>query len=158
MATLYPALQSLADHQVDRIFYLTAKVATREVAEQALKDLEQVGLHARAITLMAKEQMCLAPELYCDTALCPYAVHYYDRLDQGLERTLEASLIQQDFLKAVGKELGLCPFELSLDTASYCDVIIGDYNYALDPRVKLDRFFGESEGPLPSSLMRRTIC
>ena len=37
----------------------------------------------------------------------------------------------------------VCPFELSLDMAVYCEVIICDYNYAFDPRVRLDRFFNQ---------------
>lgn len=145
ISTLFPALQSLAKNEIERIFYLTAKTSTREVAELALDDLRKVGLLARQVTLTAKEQMCLAPELYCDTTLCPYAVNYYDRLDEGLERTLQEPVLKKDLLMELGEEFGLCPFELSLDAAIYCDVIIGDYNYALDPRVKLDRFFGESE-------------
>lgn len=145
ISTMYPALQSLSKHEIQRIFYLTAKTSTREVAEQALEDLRKIGLYARQVTLTAKEQMCLAPELYCDTTVCPYAVSYYERLDEGLERTLQESVLKKDLLMKLGEEFGLCPFELSLDAAIYCDVIIGDYNYALDPRVKLDRFFGESE-------------
>lgn len=145
ISSLYPALQSLAKHEIQRIFYLTAKTSTREVAEQALEDLRKVGLYARQVTLTAKEQMCLAPELYCDTTICPYAVNYYDRLDEGLQRTLQEPVLKKDLLMQLGEEFGLCPFELSLDASLYCDVIIGDYNYALDPRVKLDRFFGESE-------------
>jgi DNA excision repair protein ERCC-2 len=37
----------------------------------------------------------------------------------------------------------VCPFELSLDVSLYCEIIICDYNYAFDPRVHLERFFGE---------------
>jgi len=130
IATLFPALQSLAKKEISRIFYLTAKTSTREVAELALEDLRDVGLYARQITLTAKEQMCLAPELYCDTTICPYAVNYYDRLSDCLERTLQESVLKKDLLMKLGEEYGLCPFELSLDAAIYCDVIIGDYNYA----------------------------
>ena len=35
----------------------------------------------------------------------------------------------------------LCPFELSLDIALQCDLIICDYNYVFDPRISLKRFF-----------------
>lgn len=37
------------------------------------------------------------------------------------------------------------PFELSLDISTYCDGIIGDYNYIFDPRVSLSRVL-ESKG------------
>ena len=35
----------------------------------------------------------------------------------------------------------VCPFEMALDTATWCDFIIGDYNYAFDPTASLKRFF-----------------
>ncbi len=37
----------------------------------------------------------------------------------------------------------VCPFELSLDTATWTDAVICDYNYVFDPNVRLKRFFGE---------------
>lgn len=37
----------------------------------------------------------------------------------------------------------VCPFELCLDTASWADNIICDYNYVFDPNVYLRRFFAE---------------
>ncbi|NBX42611.1 MAG: hypothetical protein EBR13_03895, partial [Rhodobacteraceae bacterium] len=43
--------------------------------------------------------------------------------------------------RAVSETHELCPFELNLDFARECDVIIADYNYGFDPRVRLRRFF-----------------
>ena len=42
--------------------------------------------------------------------------------------------------------LATCPFELSLELARWADCIIGDYDYAFDPRVYLKRFFDEENG------------
>jgi Rad3-related DNA helicase len=39
----------------------------------------------------------------------------------------------------------LCPHELSLDVSLLCDAIIGDYNHAFNPRVKLERYFNGPE-------------
>ena len=33
----------------------------------------------------------------------------------------------------------MCPFELSLELALWADIVVGDYNYAFDPRVRLRR-------------------
>lgn len=41
------------------------------------------------------------------------------------------------------REYRVCPFEMSLDTATWADDIIGDYNYVFDPNVYLKRFFAE---------------
>ena len=44
-------------------------------------------------------------------------------------------------LAAVAQRFTVCPFELGLDLSTWCDVVIGDYNYLFDPVVKLRRFF-----------------
>jgi DNA excision repair protein ERCC-2 len=46
-----------------------------------------------------------------------------------------------DDIRAYASRHFLCPFELSLDLSLSCDLIICDYNYAFDPRVRLQRFF-----------------
>ena len=146
MATLYPALKSLLMHKEDRIFYLTAKTSTRQVAEQALETLYEDGLVARSITLTAKEQICIAPQFFCDKRICPYAVNFYDNLPGALEALMPHSRIDRTLIEQTARQHRVCPHELQLDIARYCDVIIGDYNHALDPRVRLDRFFSSDAG------------
>lgn len=145
LSTLYPALKSLASHGGKQIFYLTAKVATRQVAEQSLSLLYQTGLIARSITLRAKEQLCCCPSCYCDTNLCPYALGYYDRLRPALNELLKRAHIDPDALLSVAQTHQLCPFELSLDAADSADIILGDYAHFFDPRARLSRFFGPDE-------------
>ncbi len=145
MSTLYPAIKHLPDSDYEYIFYLTAKTSTRRVAEQALKDMrEQSGLALRSLTLQAKESMCLNPEIYCDTALCPYATRYYDNLPSALEALAPIDELNGPLFMAAGETHQVCPFELSLDMALLSDVIIGDYNHAFDPRIQLERFFSGS--------------
>ncbi len=147
MSTLFPAIKQLLNPDFFHIFYLTAKTSTRHVAEQALRDLRRnSGLILRSITLRAKESMCLCPELYCDTALCPYATQYYDHLPEALQALLPVQALSPDLLMEAGETHKVCPFELSLDLALYCDVIIGDYNHAFDPKVQLIRFFAPDAG------------
>ncbi len=166
ISSLYPALKGLARGFHERIFYLTAKTSTRLAAEKALDDLLALPGEAqknrdedggqgpgraaerfslRRLTLTAKEQICLCPELYCDLRLCPYAQHYYQHLQAGLAEVLAQPRIGRQLLQKAGQRHKLCPFELGLDAALYCDVIIGDYNHAFDPRVRLDRFFATED-------------
>lgn len=147
MSTLFPAIKQLPNPEFDHIFYLTAKTSTRRVAEQALRDLRsESNLHLRSITLRAKESMCLCPELYCDTALCPYATSYYDHLPDAMRELMPVPELSPELLMAAGEKYKVCPFELSLDMALACDVIIGDYNHAFDPKVQLIRFFAPDAG------------
>ncbi|MCD8498555.1 MAG: DEAD/DEAH box helicase [Clostridiales bacterium] len=91
LSVLFPAIRLLAHHQIDRVFYLTAMSSTRKVAEQALHDLRTHGLFLRSLTLRAKEKSCLAPELFCNVRLCPFAIAYFKNLPAAL-----ADLLKQE--------------------------------------------------------------
>lgn len=143
LATLYPALKAQANAYIDRIFYLTNTTSTRSVAVSALADLRDNGFLIRALTLYAKETLCLQPDMYCDQKNCPYAVGYYDRLPEALNALYRHQAIGPDVIIPIAKQHQLCPFELSLDISRWCDVIICDYNYVFDPRVRLQRYFAE---------------
>lgn len=51
----------------------------------------------------------------------------------------------------------VCPFEMSLDVASWVDDIICDYNYVFDPNVYLKRFLQRGSGEIIYSLWMRLI-
>ena len=143
MAAIYPAVKSISHHLVDHVFYLTHVTSTRLVAARAIADLHRTGLLMKSIILYAKEKLCLAPELYCDTRQCPYATGYYDHLPAALRQLFLLEQIGQAEILECARKHEVCPFELSLDMSLYCELIICDYNYAFDPRVKLIRFFGQ---------------
>ncbi len=143
MAALYPAVKALANHLVSHVFYLTAMTSTRLIAARALEDLRQTGLHMKYLVLYAKEKLCLEPDLYCDSKQCPYATAYYDHLPDALRQLFLLESIQREDILNCARQFKVCPFELSLDIALYCEFIICDYNHAFDPRAKLDRFFNQ---------------
>lgn len=146
MATLYPALKALAAGFNERVFYATAMTSTREQVVKALEELRDYsGLLLRSLRLTAKEKICLQKDLFCEQNLCPYAVGYYDRLPEALAELLRFEALDAAIFQALGEKYKLCPFELSLDLALYCDVIIGDYNHIFDPRIRLKRFFEDPE-------------
>ena len=41
MSTLFPAMKAIGEEEGERIFYLTAKTITRQVAEDAVKALSE---------------------------------------------------------------------------------------------------------------------
>jgi len=53
--------------------------------------------------------------------------------------------VDADILKKVGLDHKVCPHELALDISLHSDVIVADYNYAFDPRIRLIRFFEDEE-------------
>lgn len=147
ISTLFPALKALGEEDNDRIFYLTAKTITRQVAEDALKSLSgEKGGQVKSVTLTAKDKICFLTERNCTPEHCPFANGYYDRINEGLWDLLHhENQITRPIIEKYAKKHTLCPFELSLDVSLWCDVIVGDYNYLFDPTVYLRRFFEEEE-------------
>ena len=140
MAVLFPALKALADGHASKIFYLTARTTQQEAAILAAKHIQ--APHLRAVVISAKEKMCVFDHPICREGDCPRAEGYYDRLGEALSEmnTLDG-VFTQEVIRAYAAKHFLCPFELSLDLSLSCDLIICDYNYAFDPRVRLQRFF-----------------
>ncbi len=146
ISTLFPAVKALKEGKLERIFYLTARTVGRAIAEKALVDLRRAGLKLRAVTLTAKEKVCVREGHPCDPLTCPLARGYYDRVKPAIREALEHEEITRSVLEAVAQKHQVCPFELSLDVSVWVDAIICDYNYVFDPQVYLHRHFAEDGG------------
>ena len=80
----------------------------------------------------------------CDPDVCKYAKGYYKRIYKAIRDIFESeSLLSRKVIREYAIKHRVCPFEFSLDLSNYCDILIGDYNYAFDPRVRLIRYFEE---------------
>jgi DNA excision repair protein ERCC-2 len=146
ISTLFPAVKELGEGKLERIFYLTARTVGRSIAEKALVDLRRAGLKLRAVTLTAKEKVCVHEGHPCDPLTCPFARGYYDRVKPAIREALEREEISRSVLETVGQKHQVCPFELSLDLSVWADAVICDYNYVFDPQVYLRRHFAEDGG------------
>jgi len=146
ISTLFPAVKALGEGRLERIFYLTARTVGRAIAEKALADLRRAGLKVRAVTLTAKEKVCVRDGHPCDPLTCPLAKGYYDRVKPAIREALGMEEITRPVLEAVGQKHQVCPFELSLDVSVWVDAIVCDYNYVFDPQVYLRRHFEEDGG------------
>ncbi|WP_271001488.1 ATP-dependent DNA helicase [Listeria seeligeri] len=147
MSTLFPAVKAMGEGKTDKIFYFTAKTITRQVAEDALDEMRRKGLAARSVTITAKDKICFLDERKCEPDHCQFAHGYYDRLNEALFDLLgQEEAITRTVVEQYSRKYTLCPFELSLDVALFCDAIVCDYNYLFDPVVYLKRFFSEGPG------------
>ncbi len=136
VSVLYPAIKGLVKNRYDQIFYLTAKEATRGVAEATLNAMRKSGLIIRSITLRSKEKMCpFGPD--CDAKFCPLAKDYYGKLKDALEESLALDEITPEKITDIALRHNICPHEFLIDTMEYCTVIIGDYNHVFNQRVTL---------------------
>ena len=146
ISVLFPAVKALGEGKLERIFYLTARTVGRAIAEKALVDLRRAGLKLRAVTLTAKEKVCVRGGHPCDPLTCPLALGYYDRVKPAIREALAQEEITRAVLESVGQKHQVCPFEFSLDVSVWADAIICDYNYVFDPQVYLRRHFAEDGG------------
>ena len=154
IATLYPAVRVFGEGRCDKIFYLTAKNATRREAFAAVQKLNEAATPIRACVITARESACICEaakeggnriSTYCNPVSCPYAKGYFDRVESvifdllGSGKTLFSGLD----IRAAAKKWQVCPYELALDLSELCEIIICDYNYVFSPSVYLRRYFTE---------------
>lgn len=141
LAVLYPSIKAFSEGLAERIFYLTAKNAARKVAEDAFRILAGKGLKIRTCSIRAKEKACLNGVFSCDPESCSYARGHFDRVNEALYALLkETDVIDQEAVGMFSKTYRVCPYELALDAAEWCDAVIADYNYCFDPEASLSRF------------------
>ncbi|MDT2675927.1 ATP-dependent DNA helicase [Enterococcus dongliensis] len=146
MSTLFPTFKAMGEELGERIFYLTAKTITRQVAEETVTKLTKKGARIKSVTITAKDKICFLTERNCTPEHCPFAKGYYDRVNDGLWDMLNnEDQYTRPIIEKYAQKHELCPFELSLDVSRFCDLVIGDYNYLFDPTVYLRRFFEEED-------------
>ncbi len=144
MGVIYPALKALAVGHVRRLFYLTSRGTGGLAAMKACRDVAHGDERIRVVELVAKEKACPVPGMPCDES-CPYQADYYDRNQAAVRALLDAGTMDRFVVQELAEQHRVCPFELSLDAALWADLVIGDYNYLLDPVVRLQRFAGDAE-------------
>ena len=146
MAALYPGVKALGEGLTGKLLFLTARTTGRLAAQDALGALGEKGMRIKWVSLTAKEKICFSPESACTPDECPYAKGFFDRLNPALEAALEIDALTRDAIEQLANAHQICPFEFSLELVNWADCIIGDYNYAFDPTVRLKRLFDDGGG------------
>ena len=144
-AALYAALRVARDTG-QRVFFATARTTQQRMAERTVAEMARRGLPIRAVTLRAREKVCLNEVVACRPDACKYSESYHDKVR---EKDLVAELWRlgagasmpgvppPDTVQQVAGDAVACPFALSLDLVRSADLVIGDLNYAFDPAVRL---------------------
>ncbi len=144
ISTIFPSLKAIGVGYAKRLFYLTAKNLTGEIAQKTFSLLRDNGLHFKTISITAKEKICPLDKPNCNPEECPYAKGHLDRINNAIYDiiTNEDDITKEKIIFYANKHM-VCPFEYALDVSLFCDGIICDYNYLFDPHVYLKRYFGE---------------
>lgn len=142
ISTVYPTIKAMGEGLVEKIFYLTAKTIARTVAEQTAELLLEKGMKALAVTITSKEKLCILEKPDCNPGACERARGHFDRVNEAVyDMLLHEERVDREKILAYAEKHQVCPFEMCLDTSTWADVVIADYNYAFDPNVYLRRFF-----------------
>lgn len=159
ISALFPAVKALGKGFTDRVFYLTAKTVTGDAALDAVGRMVKYVPHLFACMLQSKTALCPVEHTNRPPCRgCPLLDSSSD--DEGREipwreRELSAlselltsgeNIFTSKMIKETAAKYGVCPHELSLDLSEYCMVIVCDYNYVTDDRVRLKRYFEKQRG------------
>ena len=139
ISTLFPAVKAMGSEHTDRVIYTTARTTGQRIVHETMKSLSESNEHLRSIVITAKDRICFTPGATCAPEYCEFAKGHFDRVQTARDDLLTHPAIDQKLVELVARSHKVCPFELSLDTAEWCDVVIGDYNYVFDPFVALQR-------------------
>ena len=157
VSALFPAVKAIGDGSAEKIFYLTAKTVTGLAAAKTAEVMRKFAPDLRAVVISAKERVCPSNdkknEFHVDrcTFDCPRlsdngAADYASRRIAALEELLSSGGVYgKAEISACAEKYGLCPYELSLDLSEHCAIVICDYNYVIDPKVKFRRYFSEGD-------------
>ncbi len=149
ISALYPALKALGEEKSERVFYLTAKTITRTVAQQTLSLLRKQGLSLWAVSVTAREKICVCDSMECNPEACARARGHFDRINTALYAILTGEeAMDRETILSYGERYQVCPYALSFEAAVWADCIICDYNYVFDPHVNKRSLFGEQAGAL----------
>jgi len=143
MGVFFPALKAIGEGKGEKVFYLSARSTLKKVAQETVELLQSKGAAVRFITLTAKDSCCPNPGVGCHPDTCPRAAGYYDRLPVALKEAEAHLAMTPEYIGHLAEKHQLCPFELALQLSLDADIVIGDYNYGFDPRVRLHRFFDD---------------
>ena len=143
VSTLFPSLKSIGEGEGDKIFYLSAKNSGAIAAQDCLNLFYEKGACIKYCSLTSKEKICFR-DRNCLPTECEYSKGHYDRVNDAIfDLVSNHNKITKELVVEYAEKYKVCPFEFELDLSMFCDVVIGDYNYAFDPRAKLQRYFSD---------------
>lgn len=143
MSSIFGAVKSMTAID-DKLFYLTAKSSGKNSAINAIKILIENGLKIKALVLTAKRKICMLNSKTCKEDECPYTIDFFTKLKDATNDIIDNNdIITEKTILDYSFKYEICSFEYSLNISTNVDVIICDYNYVFDPKVKLIRFFEE---------------
>ncbi len=127
-----------------RIFFATARTTQQLLVEETLRAFAGKGFPLHAVSIRARDKVCLNEVVACRPDCCRFAAGHHDRVG---ERALQGELWREeagvwtvpdpDTIVSLSEEHSVCPFALTMSLVQQADVVVGDYNYVFDPARRL---------------------
>ena len=143
-AVLFPALKALATGKHEKLVFVTAKTVGRLAAEETLDLFSDSGFCGSALSLTARDRVCLSPGSACHGDECPYARGYYDKLPRAMAEAIERPRLWREDLESLARQFEVCPYQLSLDLLPWVDVVIADIHYVYSLQATLGSLMDSS--------------
>jgi DNA excision repair protein ERCC-2 len=128
-AVLFPALKALATGKHEKVVFLTSRTVGRRAAQNTLADFAAAGYRGTALSLTARDKICLSPGRACHGDDCPYARNYYDKLPEAMRAAIDLGTLRREDIESLARQFAVCPYELTLDLLPWVDVVIADLHY-----------------------------
>jgi len=134
IGTIFPLLKAAPVHQLDKVFFLTAKRSGRAVALDAIRALHHARPSAalRVLELVSRENACEHSEKACHGDSCPLAKGFYDRLPAAREEAVALATLPKEVVRRTALAHEVCPYYLGQELVRWADVVVGDYNHYFD--------------------------
>ncbi|MBW2971548.1 ATP-dependent DNA helicase [Candidatus Woesearchaeota archaeon] len=171
-ATLAPALKHAIDNK-KKVFFLTSRHTQHLIAIETLKEIKKkYDLDFTAVDIIGKKWMCTVPGIsnlltsefyeYCKKQREEDKCEHYSNTKKGSRPTTEAKLALdalrrespchiERFVELCGKD-NLCAPELANMLAKEATVVVADYYYIYNPRIR-DPFLSKAQITLPECIV-----
>lgn len=129
--------------EAPRIIYLAHTKSQFQAPLREIARLEERGIEVPVVTLTSKKDLCLLPRTllremdqkrflrFCArktlSGECPFKV---SKCSCNLPNVLTTSI-----LRKIGREMGVCPYEIAWEAVRSAKLIVASYVYLFDPRL-----------------------
>lgn len=135
VGVLFPAMMAMPTQNIDRLFFLTCRNTGRKLGLEGVGTIlgAQRGDNSiRVLELSSREAACDNPELACHGDSCPLAQGFFDRLDDARAEAAQQAFLDQQTLRRIAANHGICRYFLAQEMARWCDIVVGDVNHYFD--------------------------
>lgn len=139
ISSLFGSLKSLAETDVESIWYLTAKTSGQQAVIQALEQLLQQGNSLKCLLMTSQEKICFCHKDLQTTAaseLCQWQQGFYDRKQAAMDEAYTHSLLTIEVVQTIADRHQVCPHHLMQLMAPWVDVVVADFNYVFSFTVR----------------------